>query len=296
MESVIELCDVTKTFKKKKAIDQVSFTINPGQVTAILGPNGAGKTTTIQMMLGLLKPTSGEIKIFSKSPKEKSVRERIGAMLQEVSLMDGVKVKELLHLYTKYYPHPLEMKELINITGLTEYDLQTRTEKLSGGQKRRVSFALALAGNPDILFFDEPTVGMDVSSRQNFWEKIKEYAKQGKTIIFTTHYLQEADDYADRILLFNNGKLLMEGSPSEIKSKVTRQIVSFQIPANFPFHEFKNLPYILSVFEESGRIKIETTDSDKTIAKLFDEKVIVKDLQVEKGRLEEAFTQLTKAQ
>lgn len=296
MESIIKIQNVTKTFKGKTAVDNVSFSIKKGEVTAILGPNGAGKTTTIQMMLGLLKPTSGEINIFNKHPNDKSVRVKIGAMLQEVSLMDGVKVKELLHLFTKYYPKPLGNNELINITGLTERDLQTRTEKLSGGQRRRVSFALALAGNPDILFFDEPTVGMDVTSRQIFWEKIKEYKKQGKTIIFTTHYLQEADDYAERILLFNNGKLQLDGSPTEIKRKVTRQVVSFQTPKNFPFHEFKKLGFVLNLFEKDGRIIIETTDSDQIIANLFEGKIKITDLQVEKGRLEEAFTQLTKTQ
>ena len=226
MKHVVEVSHLTKKFKNKLAVDDVSFNIKKGEVVALLGPNGAGKTTTIMMMLGLIHPTKGHSKVFGDVTEKREIKERIGVMLQEVSLMDGLKVKEILQLFRSYYPRPLSLEELINITGLETEDLKKRVEKLSGGQQRRVAFALALAGDPDLLFIDEPTVGLDVQSRKLFWEKIDEFAAKGKTILFSTHYLQEADDIADRIILFNKGKVVADGSPTEIKDKLMKPIVS----------------------------------------------------------------------
>lgn len=293
MDKAVEIKQLTKVFKNKKAVDGVSFTINKGEVTAILGPNGAGKTTTMLMMLGLLKPTEGEALLFSNNPNEQKVREKLGVMLQEVSLMDGLKVKELIQLFRSYYPTPMKMNELTALTGLSENDLQKRTEKLSGGQKRRVAFALALAGNPDLLFFDEPTVGMDITSRKLFWETVRGFARQGKTIIFTTHYLQEADDYADRIILFNEGKVAADGTPDEMKKKLTKQFVSFIAPDEMSTDLFLQLPFVSDVYEEEGRTYIISEDTDSVLYMIFEENLYVKDIRVEKGRLDEAFEQLT---
>ncbi|MEK3889550.1 ABC transporter ATP-binding protein [Bacillus sp. FSL K6-3431] len=293
MESVVEIKQLTKVFKGKKAVDQVSFSIKNGEVVAILGPNGAGKTTTMLMVLGLLNPTSGKSKLFNQDAKEKSVRERIGVMLQEVSLMDGLKVKEIIRLFRSYYPNPLSMDQLISLTGLSEEDLNKRTEKLSGGQKRRVGFALALAGNPDLLFFDEPTVGMDITSRKVFWETVRELADQGKSIIFSTHYLQEADDIADRIILFNKGTIIADGKPAEIKKSLTKQSVSFITSPNIPLKDVLQLPHVSEVYEKDGRTFIITDETDSVLSSVFEHKWHVKDIQIEKGRLEDAFEQLT---
>lgn len=296
MSTIVEVDGLVKEFNEKRAVNGVSFTIQKGEVVAILGPNGAGKTTTLLMLLGLLRPTEGKAAIFHKDPKSKAVRERIGVMLQEVSLMDGLKAKELIKLFRGYYPTPPPMNHLIQLTGLEKGDLEKRTEKLSGGQKRRVAFALALAGNPDLLFFDEPTVGMDTSSRRIFWETVKELAREGKTIIFTTHYLQEADDYAERMILFKDGHIIADGKTAEIKKKMTKQSVSFVAGEDISKERFLKLSFVTEVTEKEGRMHIVTDDTDSVLSMIYKENLHVKDIRVEKGRLEEAFEQLTKSQ
>lgn len=293
MDSVVEIKQLTKVFKNTKAVDGVSFSIKQGEVVAILGPNGAGKTTTMLMLLGLLNPTTGVARLFNDDAKAISVRERIGVMLQEVSVMDAMKVKELIKLFQSYYPNPLEMEKLVRLSGLSEQDLNKRTEKLSGGQKRRVGFALALAGNPELLFFDEPTVGMDISARKVFWETVRELSEQGKTIIFTTHYLQEADDIASRIILFNKGSIVADGNPADIKKKLSKQSVSFIAKNDINKELFVQLPFVSDVFQKNDRMYIVTDDTDSVLATIFKGNLQVQDIQIEKGRLEEAFEQLT---
>nr|WP_144919634.1 ABC transporter ATP-binding protein [Paenibacillus bovis] len=293
MDSVVEIKQLTKVFKNTKAVNGVSFSIKQGEVVAILGPNGAGKTTTMLMMLGLLNPTAGVARLFNDDAKAISVRERIGVMLQEVSVMDAMKVKELIKLFQSYYPNPLEMEKLVRLSGLSEQDLNKRTEKLSGGQKRRVGFALALAGNPELLFFDEPTVGMDISARKVFWETVRELSEQGKTIIFTTHYLQEADDIASRIILFNKGSIVADGNPADIKKKLSKQSVSFIAKNDINKELFVQLPFVSDVFQKNDRMYIVTDDTDSVLATIFKGNLQVQDIQIEKGRLEEAFEQLT---
>ena len=293
MEYAVDIKRLTKDFKGKKAVDDVSVSIKRGEIVAILGPNGAGKSTAMLMMLGLLHPTNGEVKIFNADAKEKKVRERIGVMLQEVSLMDGLKVKEIIRLFRSYYPNPLSIDKLIRLTGLSKEDLNKRTEKLSGGQKRRVGFALALAGDPDLLFFDEPTVGMDISARKVFWETIRELADKGKTIIFSTHYLQEADDIAGRIILFNKGKVIADGKPEDLKGNLLKQSVSFIVDDPFSIETFLQLPQVSDVYVKSGRTFIITSDTDLILSRIFTDQLVVHDIAIEKGRLEEAFEQLT---
>ncbi len=293
MEYAVEIKQLTKVFKDKKAVDDVSFSIKLGEIVAILGPNGAGKSTTMLMMLGLLHPTTGETKLFNADAKDKKVRERIGVMLQEVSLMDGLKVKEIIRLFRSYYPNPMPFDKLISLTGLSDEDLNKRTDKLSGGQKRRVGFALALAGDPDLLFFDEPTVGMDISARKVFWKTVRELADKGKTIIFSTHYLQEADDIAERIILFNKGKVVADGKPEDIKGNMLKQSVSFVADHPLLAAPFLQLPQVSDVYVQGGRTFIITNDTDSILTKIFTEQLAVHDVAVDKGRLEEAFEQLT---
>ncbi|MEH7109410.1 ABC transporter ATP-binding protein, partial [Bacillus sp. JJ1764] len=258
-----------------------------------LGPIGAGKTTTISMVLGLLKPTSGEIRLFNHKPDEKKVREKIGTMLQEVSVMPGLKVREILELIRSYYPQPLELKDLVNLTGLTEQDLRTRAEKLSGGQKRRLSFALALAGNPELIIFDEPTVGMDITSRNRFWETVRTLANQGKTIIFSTHYLQEADDAADRILLFKDGTIVADGTPEQIKARIAKQSVSFIVAPEISLESLFLHSEVVDIYRKNNRVYVQSNNTDRVLELIFQEKLGAHDIQIEKGKLEEAFEQLT---
>ncbi|MFC4411727.1 ABC transporter ATP-binding protein [Chungangia koreensis] len=296
MALAVEINGLTKKFKEKTAVDDVTFSIQRGEIVAILGPNGAGKSTTMLMMLGLLNPTKGEAKLFGSSTKETKIRERLGVMLQDVSLMDGLKVKELLQMVRGYYPDPFSLEQLCRLTGLKEEDLNKRTEKLSGGQKRRVGFAMAVAGNPDLLFFDEPTVGMDISSRRVFWDTVKELADDGKTIIFSTHYLQEADDVAQRIILFNKGKIVADGTPGEIKNQLLKRSVSFTTNAQLPKELFLQYPSVSDVVFKDGRMVIVTDDTDLILSKIFEKKIDARDIFVDRGRLEEAFEQLTAEQ
>ncbi|MBO0958634.1 ABC transporter ATP-binding protein [Neobacillus sp. MM2021_6] len=293
MNEIVRVTNVTKSFQHKIAVNDVSFTIGKGEVVAILGPNGTGKTTTISMILGLLTPTVGEVKLFNHQPQEKKVREKIGTMLQEVSVMPGLKVHEILQLIRSYYPQPLEMAELINLTGLTEQDMKTRAEKLSGGQKRRLSFALALAGNPELIIFDEPTVGMDSISRNRFWQTIHHLADQGKTIIFSTHYLQEADDAADRILLFKDGSVVADGTPTEIKARISKQSVSFIVDPEKSLENLYLHSEVDNIYRKNNRVYVQSNNTDRVLELLFQEKIGAHDIQIERGKLEEAFEQLT---
>lgn len=293
MNEILRLENVTKSFKYKTAVNNISFSMKKGEVTAILGPNGAGKTTTISMILGLLKPTTGDIKLFNSQSQELHVRQKIGTMLQEVSVMPGLTINEILMLIRSYYPEPLPLKDLVNLTGLTEQDLKTRTEKLSGGQKRRLNFALALAGNPELMIFDEPTVGMDITSRQRFWQTINTFANQGKTIIFSTHYLQEADDNAQRILLFKDGSIVADGTPQQIKSRISKKAVSFLTDPEKSLEILYHHSEIEQIFRKNNRVYIYSDHTDKILELLFQEKIGAHDIQIESGNLEEAFRQLT---
>lgn len=292
---IIEMNHVTKTFKDKKAVDDVSFHIAKGSIVAILGPNGAGKTTALSMMLGLLEPTAGTIRLFGGHPKDRKVRERIGTMLQEVSVMDKLKVHEILALIREYYPHPADMDFLIRLTGLAKSDLNRYGEKLSGGQKRSLGFALAMAGNPELVFFDEPTVGLDITARRRFWDNVRMLADQGRTILFTTHYLQEADDIADRILLFNKGTLAADGTPEQIKAQIVKRSISFTTTQDGPElrQRLKKLSPISACYDKDGRIYVSTDNTDEALAAIFAEQLPVRDIRIDQGRLDEAFEQLT---
>ncbi|PLR77310.1 ABC transporter ATP-binding protein [Bacillus sp. V3-13] len=293
MKTIVSLTNVTKTFKDKKAVDDVTFSINKGEVVAILGPNGAGKTTAISMMLGLLEPSSGKAELFGSNPRDKKVRERIGAMLQEVSVIDALKVREVISLFRSYYLHPLTQQELTELTGLSDQELNMRAEKLSGGQKRRLSFALALAGDPDLLFFDEPTVGMDTMSRKLFWNTVKLLKERGKTIIFTTHYLQEAEDAAERIILFHKGAIAADGTQAEIKERLTKQSVSFKAETKLSLEKLHQLPDVTNIYRQNARVFVVANNTDRVLAALFENDLKVRDIEIHRGRLDEAFEQLT---
>lgn len=294
MESMVTLRHVIKSFKEKTAVDRVSFTIQKGEIVAILGRNGAGKSTTLKMMLGLLKPTSGELEILGGDPRLKRVRDRIGAMLQEASVLDALTVREIIQLVRSYYSRPLSFEELVLLTEFNETELKMRAEKLSGGQKRRLNFALAMVGNPELLLLDEPTVGLDVTARNQFWNTIEKLKRCGKTILFTTHYLQEADEVAERIILFHQGKVIADGSPELIKSKLTKQVVSFVLQDRVVVPDWRQLPHVSDVYEKEGRIHLVSDDTDLVLAKLLEQKVIVKNIRIEHGNLADAFDQLTR--
>src|SRR6202522_4306920 len=215
--AVASLRSVTKRFGRQIALDRFSLQLYPGEVVALLGPNGAGKTTAVRLLLGLSQATAGEVEIFGGNPRDRASRMRLGAMLQVGRMPETLRVREHLQLFSSYYPHPRPLDELLAVAGLE--GLQERMfGTLSGGQKQRVLFALALCGNPDLICLDEPTLGMDVEARRSMWEQVRKLAARGKTILLTTHYLEEADALARRMLDFQRGKVIAEGTPQELKT------------------------------------------------------------------------------
>lgn len=296
MNTIVQLNQVSKLFKGKPAVDNISFRIEEGSITAILGPNGAGKTTTISMMLCLINSSSGSIQVFGEVPAHVKVREQIGAMLQDVRVLDGLKVDEIIDLFRSYYSNPLPRAELLRISGL-EQERKKFTSKLSGGQKRRLGFALAMAGNPKLLFLDEPTAGMDVVSRRFFWSTIDELVSSGTTVIFTSHDLHEVEDIADRIIMLHAGQIIADGTPEEMKAQLTEASVSY-VGDDSRDHIFdlKMLACVTDVITKDGRIILKTANTDAVIHALFAQGEQMRSIQIEQGRLDDAFIELTRSQ
>ena len=210
---VVSFENVRKTYGKVRAVDGLTMELRPGETVAFLGPNGAGKSTSLDMLLNLRKPTSGRIAMFGSDPYHAIKNGRVGAMLQSGGLMPEVTVRELVTLVTSFHPRPEPVEQTLRRAGIAEFANQ-RVDKLSGGQTQRVRFALAIVGNCDLIVLDEPTTAMDVETRRAFWDNMKVEVAEGKTLLFATHYLEEADQAADRIIVINKGRLLADGTPS----------------------------------------------------------------------------------
>lgn len=290
-QPAIELKQVTKIYKGKIAVNDLSLTVESGTVLALLGPNGAGKTTTISMILGLQQPTSGQVKLLGSDPRDPKVRNQIGAMLQDVSVIDNLKVAETINLFRNYYSNPLSLERLLLISGL-ESEKNKMAVSLSGGQQRRLGFALAAAGDPEIIFLDEPTVGMDIASRQLFWDTIRAMAGRGRTVVLTTHYLEEADHLADRIVVINNGKLIADGTPSEIKAGTMGRVISFTAGASVTTETLRIIPGVADVEWSGRRVKLASHDTDRLIVALLEKQIDMRDIEIQSGGLEDAFQAL----
>jgi len=293
MNPVIELERVSKVYKGKKAVDQLSLRVPKGSVFALLGPNGAGKTTTVSMILGLLQPTDGKVRLLGGDPRDAGVRKRIGAMLQEVSVIDNLKVSETIELFRSYYDKPLPLDYLLKVSAL-EAERGKMASSLSGGQQRRLGFALALAGDPEVLFLDEPTVGMDVTSRQLFWDTVRSMANRGKTIVLTTHYLEEADGIADRIVVIDMGRVVADGTPSEIKARTAGRIISFTAGERTSDEELRAIPGVTGLSRSGRRVKLTSDDTDRLIAELINRRIDMRDIEIGGGGLEDAFQALVR--
>ena len=215
---IAELKAVTKSYGAVKALDGIDFSIEPGELVALLGPNGAGKTTAVRILLGLAAPTSGRASVFGRSPRDQEARRRTGALLQVSKVPETLRAREHIELFSSYYPNPLPLIETLAAAGLSGIENRLFGE-LSGGQKQRVLFALALCGNPTLLFLDEPTVGLDVETRRLLWRRIREFVGRGGSVLLTTHYLEEAEALANRIALIKGGRIVAEGTPAEIKAR-----------------------------------------------------------------------------
>ena len=291
MNTAIELMNVSKIYKGKKAVDNLSLKVERGTVFALLGPNGAGKTTTISMILGMRQPTSGTVKLLGGDPKDIHIRNRIGAMLQDVSVIDSLKVAETINLFRSYYTKPQSLEQLLRVSGL-ENEKDKMASSLSGGQQRRLGFALAAAGDPEVIFLDEPTVGMDVTSRQMFWETIRAMADRGRTVVLTTHYLEEADNLADRVVVINEGRIVADGTPSQIKAETTGRIISFTAGASVTNDMLHQLPGVKKVEWNGRRARLHSGDTDRLIKLLVEQRFDMRDIEIQSGGLDDAFQAL----
>jgi len=289
--AVVELSGVSKNFGRVQALDNVSFAIAPGEVVAMLGPNGAGKTTSISIMLGTRRPASGTARLFGLEPRDFKARSRIGVMLQESGVPGMLRVRELVALFASYYPGALPVAESVAIAGL-EDKAGALVKDLSGGQRQRLYLALAICGNPDVLFLDEPTVGMDVEGRRKFLSEIGEYAARGRTVVLTTHYLEEADQLARRVIVIDHGKVIADSTPAEIKSRVAGKHVMFRSTRPLTDSDFDGLPLTGRNVSDSTA-KLLTNDPEAVLRELFRRGVDIKDLEVSGADLEEAFIAMT---
>lgn len=285
-----ELIRATKRYGATVALDDVTIAAKAGEVLAVLGPNGAGKTTAINLMLGLAKPTSGEARLFGASPNSAASKMRVGVMLQISGVPATLTVREHLTSFATYYPAPLTVNDAVEMADL-EAVADRAYGKLSGGQKQRLHFALAMIGNPDLLFLDEPTTGLDVASRRDFWTRVRDFLGGGRTVVLTTHYLEEADALADRIVVLHHGKVLADGSPAEIKSRVAGRRVRAATSADPA--AVRSLPGVRSVERSGGLLSILTTSPEETVRGLMRLDERLSNLEVSGAGLEEAFLNLT---
>ena len=211
-----QLTGVVKRYDATTALNGLDLTIRPGELLSLLGANGAGKTTAVRLLLGLARPTSGEVRVFGQDPRDTASRTRVGAMLQVARLPETLRVREHIALFSSYYPDPMPMSEVIEVAGLQGLE-KRKYGQLSGGQQKRTLFALAICGNPDLLILDEPTTGLDVEARRGLWKQIRAFIARGRSVLLTTHYLGEAEALADRVVVINKGVVVAEGTPREIK-------------------------------------------------------------------------------
>jgi len=287
----VELINCRKSFGDVEAVRGVNLRIERGEVVAILGPNGAGKTTCISLMLGLRRPTAGAVRLFGLSPEDRRARSRCGVMLQESGVFAQLRVDELVDLFGSYYPRPMAVARAIEIAGLTD-QARIQSGKLSGGQRQRLYFALAVCGDPDLVFLDEPTVGMDVEARRAFLETIREFSADGKTIVLTTHYLEEADQLAERIVVIDQGVVIADASPIEIKSRVAGKRMSFTTPGTLTPDWLEGLD-VASIQRDGNRVRVLSNQPEEVLWRLHAQGIEIRDLNVTGADLEEAFISLT---
>ncbi|OKK20739.1 sulfate ABC transporter ATP-binding protein [Streptomyces sp. CB00455] len=293
-DTVVSFENVTKSYGPVRAVDGLSLALHPGETVALLGPNGAGKSTTLDLLLGLRPPDSGSVRLFGTSPREAVAAGRVGAMLQSGGLMEDVTVRELVSLGCSLHPRPYPVDEVLTRAGVD--DIAGRmVNKLSGGQEQRVRFALATAGRGDLIILDEPTTGMDVTSRQAFWATMREQAAQGRTVLFATHYLEEADAIADRVLVLAKGRLLADGTAAEIKAKAGARKVSFDLDDRDAAqeHVLRALPALTAYERHGATVRLQTRDADATVHALYALGLYPRNLEVAGLGLEQAFIALT---
>ncbi len=291
--AAIAVSHVSKAYGEVQALDGVDLTIAPGEVVALLGPNGAGKSTTIEMLLGLTHPDSGAVSVVGLAPARAAADGIVGGMLQTGTLIPYLRVRELVTMVGSLYPNPLPVDEVLALSGCADF-ADRPTNKLSGGQAQRVRFAMALACNPDLLLADEPTAALDVEGRRAFWTAMRAVAAKGTTMLFATHHLDEADAYADRIVLLAQGRIAADGSTTAIKARAAGRTISVTLPAA-DLDELAALPGVAGVQRRGDAVALSCGDPEAALRALVARFPSLPDIEVCGADLEEAFLTLTAA-
>lgn len=299
--AVASLDRITKRYANGVvALDDLSLTLHRGQIVALLGPNGAGKSTAVKLLMGLSAPSSGTVRIFGADPRQAATRLRTGVMLQVGKAPEMLRVREHINIFRGYYPNPAPYADLVRAAGLEGIESRMFGQ-LSGGQKQRALFALALAGNPDLVFLDEPTVGLDIEARRGMWAEIRSLAANGKTVLLTTHYLEEADALAHRIVVINKGRVICEGTPSEVKSlgaagtgaSTSRTLKIIRCVTGIPSATLLAIPGVTSAERNGSLITISSTQPERSLRELLALDPNLHSLEVQSPALEDAFVALT---
>lgn len=282
---------VSKRYGSVTALDGIDLHIHRGELLALLGPNGAGKSTGIGLLLGLHRADSGSVTLFGRDPQDIDARRRIGVMLQSANLPATLKVSEHLSLTCSYYPEPRSLKECAELAGIADL-LGRRYGELSGGQQRRVQFAMAMAGRPEILFLDEPTVGMDIAARQSLWTAIRKLVAGGCAVVLTTHYLEEAEALADRVCVIAKGRVISEGSVDALRARVALRRI--RCVTSVDAETVASWPEVASVELQQGRLMIATAQAEVVVRRLLHADASLSELEVQRAGLAEAFTEITR--
>ena len=290
MGNILEVKSLKKSYGKVKAVDDVSFAVREGSCFGLLGPNGAGKTTTIEMMESILDPDAGEI-LYKDEKITHSFKEKIGIQFQNTSLQEFLTVRETLELFSRLYPKHRPLEEIIKICTLEEF-INRDNRKLSGGQRQRMLLGIALINDPDLLFLDEPTTGLDPHARRNFWSLIDSIRAENKTVILTTHYMDEAEYLCDDIVIMNKGKIIEQGHPKDLLHKHFSEAV-IKIPEALYTAEINNT---CKMEKRNGYVEIECQDMNATIRELLDKEISLSGLSVERRNLDDLFLKLTGSQ
>lgn len=288
--TVAKLHSVTKSYGQTKALDDFSFRLGPGEVVTLLGPNGAGKTTAVRLLLGLIAPDTGSVRVLGRDPRDADARTKIGAMLQVARVPEVLQVRELIDLFRSYYPQPLPASDVVKTAKLEGLE-KKQFGALSGGQKQRALFGLAICGNPDLVFLDEPTAGMDIESRRALWDEVRALSAAGKTVLLTTHYLEEADALANRVVVINRGKTVCEGSPSEIRRRVSGRRIRCVTQLDPAF--LATLPTVSDVKQDREALVVTAEAAEEVVREMLSRDRTLSGLEILSPALEDAFLALT---